>query len=79
MKFLLYSHNQSSSRNRSVLLTVSIDMKRHQDQGNVSKGNYLFRCYLTVSEVQSIIIIIGWEQGGMQAGTMLEELLLVDM
>lgn len=37
----------------------SIAVTRHQDRGNFDKGNHLIGGYLTVSEVSSVIIMVG--------------------
>ena len=53
----------------SVLAGVSIAMKRCQDHGNTYKGE-TFDWWLTLSEVQSIIIMAG--HGSKQADMVLE-------
>ena len=42
-----------------VLVRVSIAVKRHHEHGNSSKKNIQLRWLLTVSEFQSIIIMVG--------------------
>ena len=49
----------------TVIDRISIAVKRHHDHGNSYKGKHLFVVVYS-SEVQSIIIVVGY--GNMQAG-----------
>ena len=49
-----------------MCLRVCIAVKRHHDHGNSYKGKHLME--VTVSEVQSIIIMVGSMAGGPRHG-----------
>ena len=65
----------AASKHHSVLVRVSVAVKRHNDLGNSYKGKHLLGLAYS-SEVESIVII-GGKHGNMQADMVLEKELRV--